>query len=88
MAEEEPEVEPAEQPARRRAGLLALDLGLGRFDEPPVRDPGRTHRLAGTAIEAEREMAHRRVAERDAPLSEGLDEEDASARRVHLRAEL
>ena len=73
---------------RAPPGRCALDLGLGRLDQPPVGHAGGTHGLARAAVEAQRQMLDGRIAEADPPFGERLDEEDAAARRVHLGAEL
>src|SRR6266478_5204629 len=88
MTQEEVEVHPAERAAQRTAGALLLDLRLRGLDQAAVRHAGRAHGLARAAVEAEREVLHGRVGQADPPLRERLDQEDAAARRVHLRAEL
>src|SRR6185369_7950388 len=69
-------------------GALPLDLRARRLDELAIGYAGRADRLAGAAAETEVEMLHRRVGEADAAFGEGLDQEDAPPRRVHLRPQL
>src|SRR3989442_4815906 len=88
MTQEHPEVEPAKRAPHETARTLALDLGLRGLDQPSIRHAGRTDGLARAAIEAERQMLGDRIGQRDTTLGERLDQEDPSARRVHLRAEL
>src|SRR5439155_26605387 len=88
MPEEESEVQPSEDPPARPTRAHTLDLGLGGLDQPSVRHAGGAHGLARAAIEAERQMLDRRVAETHAALGESLDHEDAAARRIHLGPEL
>src|SRR5262249_56382389 len=88
MAEQQPEVQPAEDAPDRAARPPALDLRLCGLDEPTVGHARWTHRLARAAVEAEREMAHGRVAHRHAAFGQRLDEENAPSGRIHLGAEL
>src|SRR5439155_17519817 len=88
MAQEQTEVEPAEEAADGRARPSALHLGLRGLDEPTVGHARRADGLTRAAVEAEREMARHAIRERDPPLRERLDEKDAPTRRVHLRAQL
>src|SRR5207247_6540493 len=80
MAQEQTEVEPAEEAADGRARPSALHLGLRGLDEPTVGHARRADGLTRAAVEAEREMARHAVRERDPPLRERLDEKDAPTR--------
>ena len=68
--EQHAEVQPAERAPGGAAGALALDLGLGRLDQAPVGHAGRAYGLARPAVEAEREVLDRRVAEADPALGQ------------------
>ncbi len=86
--EEQREVHPAEEPAQGTAGALTLDLRARRLDELAVGYAGGTDRLASPTAETEIEVRGRRVGQRDAPLGQRLDQEDAPARGVHLGPQL
>src|SRR3972149_6006821 len=66
------------------AGPPPLDLRPGGLDEVPVLDPGWTGALARPAVEAQREVLHDRVGQRQAPVGQRLDEVDPAARGIHL----
>ena len=69
-------------------GFALGDGRPGRLEQVAVRHAARAGGLAGAAVEAQRQVVHGGVREPDAAFREGLDEEDATAWRVHLRAEL
>jgi hypothetical protein len=81
------EVHPAEEAPQHAARALALDVGARGLDELAIGHARRAHGLAGAAAEAQVEMRRGGVRERDAALRHRLDQEDAPAGRIHLRAE-
>src|SRR5438067_203283 len=74
--------------AQRPGGPRTLDLPVRGLAQGAVRPAGRAQGLARAAVRAEREVLDVRVGQPDPRLRERLDQEDAPARRVHLRAEL
>ena len=59
-----------------------------RFHDPPERHAGWAGGFAGTALQAQVEMAHKRWRRVDPAIRERLKQMDASSRRVCLHAEL
>src|SRR3990172_10028763 len=88
LEKQEAEIEPSKPLTESRAGTRALDLGLGGLDQSTVGDPRRAGGLAGAAVEAELEVIHHRIGQRDPPLGKRFDEKDPAARRIHLRPKL
>src|SRR5207249_10065874 len=66
----------------------ALEERTGRLDQRAVRHAGRTGGLAGSATEAEVEVAHHLRRRLQRTVLERPHETDAPARRVRLGAEL
>src|SRR5207245_1050431 len=78
----------------RRAAAATMGGGRGRRAAAAASGrkgrsaAGRAHGLARSAVQTQRQVLDDRIGERDAALGQRLDEKDAPARRVHLRAQL
>src|ERR1700682_1909245 len=65
-----------------------FDLSASRLDDPSIRDPGGTHRLAGATAEAQVDVAHLLLLEWHRPAFPLRHQIDAAARGFGLHARL